>query len=310
MLESRSSVMFPDDFSIRVSDELDHILASKAFQRSPTMARLLTFLVDHRLAGNAHNPKAYAIAVEALGKPADFDPQTDSYPRVMMGRLRAMIRDYYQFRPGAWRIDVPVGQYGIVLLPGEGTEPIADEKIADVVVPTQPSPTSRGASLWILILIGFASLTAWLLWPKPSEPSVNNAPTLSLGAPEATGEAAVQIAAKQIEGGLRDGFRRFSGIRLQGVSDANESEPDYRLRTSVSGDADHSIVTIVLDRSRDNRTIWSDQQRIKLSPESVNAVVTAAVSRIARGYGVISVDQLSSSKSTARKPHVSSKSNG
>ncbi|MEE9432956.1 MAG: hypothetical protein V3V15_01800 [Sphingorhabdus sp.] len=51
--------------------------------------------VDHRMSGSPFHLKSYTIAVEALGKPCDFDPQLDSYPRVQMGRLRRMIDAHY-----------------------------------------------------------------------------------------------------------------------------------------------------------------------------------------------------------------------
>src|SRR3546814_9460416 len=57
-----------------VAEELERLLASPLFVRSPVLSRLLQFLVDHRLRGGRSAPKAYAIATEALGRSADFDP--------------------------------------------------------------------------------------------------------------------------------------------------------------------------------------------------------------------------------------------
>src|SRR3546814_19683543 len=78
-----------------VAEELGRLLASPLFVRSPVLSRLLQFLVDHRLRGGRSAPKAYAIATEALGRSADFDPAIDSYPRVMVGRLRGLLDRYY-----------------------------------------------------------------------------------------------------------------------------------------------------------------------------------------------------------------------
>ena len=76
----------------KVDAELEAIEADPAFQRAPVMRRLLRFLVTETLGGRGDKLKSYAIAVEALGREADFDPQTDSSPRVQVARLRKLHR--------------------------------------------------------------------------------------------------------------------------------------------------------------------------------------------------------------------------
>lgn len=79
----------------KVDAELDAIESDPAFQRSPVMRRLLRFLVMESLAGRGEKLKSYAIAVEALGRESSFDPQTDSYPRVQVARLRKLLDAHY-----------------------------------------------------------------------------------------------------------------------------------------------------------------------------------------------------------------------
>src|SRR3546814_3012585 len=59
-----------------IAEELETLLDSPMFTRSPVLSRLLQFLVEHRLRGRG-SPKAYAIATEALGRSEDFDPAVD-----------------------------------------------------------------------------------------------------------------------------------------------------------------------------------------------------------------------------------------
>src|SRR3546814_7746946 len=73
------------------------------------------FSSDLRLRGGRSVPKAYAIATEALGRSADFDPAIDSYPRVMVGRLRGLLDRYYADIPWTHRLRVPQGSYEIVV---------------------------------------------------------------------------------------------------------------------------------------------------------------------------------------------------
>lgn len=95
--------------------ERDRLLCSPEFARSPVMSKLLAFLVDYKLEGNSQPLKAYTIAVEALGRSEDFDPHTDSYPRVIIGRLRKIIDNHYLRNPGATRLFIPLNQYEIML---------------------------------------------------------------------------------------------------------------------------------------------------------------------------------------------------
>ncbi|MCC2603313.1 tetratricopeptide repeat protein [Sphingopyxis sp. FBM22] len=95
--------------------ELSQLLASPFFSRSPVQSRLLRYLVGHRLRGDQPPPKAYAIATEALGRPSDFDASIDSYPRVMVGRLRALLERYYSEQPWLYRLRIPQGSYDVVV---------------------------------------------------------------------------------------------------------------------------------------------------------------------------------------------------
>lgn len=97
--------------------ELDAVLASPRFRRAPVMRGLLTYLVEREASDNPEPPKAYEIAVDALGRDADFDIRSDSYPRVQIGRLRSMLRDYYAKRKIEPALQIPLGHYSIEFSP-------------------------------------------------------------------------------------------------------------------------------------------------------------------------------------------------
>lgn len=101
----------PSAAAIRAA--LDRITASATFRASPKLSAFLRFVVEQELAGASANTKAYTIAVEAFGRGADFDPQTDPIVRVEAGRLRRAIVAYYA-GSGAddpVAIDLPRGHY-------------------------------------------------------------------------------------------------------------------------------------------------------------------------------------------------------
>src|SRR5512133_775776 len=94
-------------------DELETILASGILNRAPNLAQLLTYVCAKYFEGAGEQIKEYNIAVEALGRPADFDQKRDSIVRVEAHRLRKRLREYYEADGAdhAIRIEIPPGQY-------------------------------------------------------------------------------------------------------------------------------------------------------------------------------------------------------
>jgi len=92
---------------------LDRVLAWPEIARSPQLARFMTYIVERKLAGEEEAIKAYSIAVDVLGRPANFDPQVDPIVRVQARRLRGLLEDYYREtgRDDPVHIRLPVGRY-------------------------------------------------------------------------------------------------------------------------------------------------------------------------------------------------------
>jgi DNA-binding CsgD family transcriptional regulator len=89
------------------------MVTSESFQACPRLAAFLRFVIEATLRGESAHLKGYTIAVEALGRDGDFDPQQDPIVRVEAARLRRVIQHYYA-GPGAGDfvvIDVPRGRY-------------------------------------------------------------------------------------------------------------------------------------------------------------------------------------------------------
>ncbi|MEQ8411334.1 MAG: hypothetical protein RIB52_07250 [Erythrobacter sp.] len=107
-------------FADHVIREADMVLDDHVFRRSPTQARLLRYLVE-RTVRNAPPPTQYDIAVEGLGKPADFDLSNDSYPRVQVSRLRNNLDNYYarNLPHAGRRLTIEPGEYTLKLVPVE-----------------------------------------------------------------------------------------------------------------------------------------------------------------------------------------------
>ncbi|MFK5978830.1 MAG: hypothetical protein QM488_08095 [Rhizobiaceae bacterium] len=92
---------------------LNKVLKHSSFASSKQLSAFLSYVVNQKLDGNEDKLKAYTIAVDALNRPEDFDPQTDPIIRVLAGRLRHGLERYYE-GDGAQdfvKISIPKGSY-------------------------------------------------------------------------------------------------------------------------------------------------------------------------------------------------------
>lgn len=296
-----------------IAEEFQRLLESPLFIRSPVLSRLLQFLVEHRLRGGRSAPKAYAIATEALGRSADFDPAVDSYPRVMVGRLRSLLDRYYAETPWIHRLRVPQGSYEVVVQYRTGPPArTPGESEADPSVAVQPEPLAlsggtraaprRAAWLLWLLIAAAALLAAWKFAGDPrrffTAASVSP-PVLEVSAPQAGDSADAKAIARALEGKLRDGIRRFELVDLLSAKRpgaAESADPvDYRLDSLIVQTEEGPVeVTLVLNRVADQRTIWSQQFRVGLADLPEFTAVEPAIAQIAGDHGLIVRDRLRS----------------
>ncbi len=101
--------------------EVAALLGSGIFNRAPSLAQLLTYICERYFEGEANQIKEYNIAVEALGRPAEFDQKRDSIVRVEAHRLRKRLKDYYETTGASHslQIQIPSGQYAPRFIPQE-----------------------------------------------------------------------------------------------------------------------------------------------------------------------------------------------
>ena len=95
----------------QVEERLEAILSSPGFENSVQMSNFLRFIVEKTLQGKTQDLKGYTIGVDALGRPEDFDPQTDPSVRVMAGRLRQALDNFNRDSPGPVSIILEKGNY-------------------------------------------------------------------------------------------------------------------------------------------------------------------------------------------------------
>ena len=76
--------------------ELASLLKSETFGRSGNLVKTLNFICEKHFEGSTDDIKEYDIAVHALGRSDDFDPQIDTVVRVTVHFLRKRLEQYYR----------------------------------------------------------------------------------------------------------------------------------------------------------------------------------------------------------------------
>lgn len=309
MDQAKANETDPGEVDRIIAEELQHLLDSPMFTRSPVLSRLLQFLVEHRLRGGRSAPKAYAIATEALGRSEDFDPAVDSYPRVMVGRLRSLLDRYYAETAWVHRLRVPQGSYEIVVQyrsappPARAADDADDVKAADAPVGpgASPVPDRRRFGRWIvaLVLVGLALFALWMLGGETRGLFARDPapiPLLEVSEPESGDLPQSRALARALDGKLRDGLRRFELVNLLSArteGGAASRVGDYRLDTSLVRTTDGFVdVTLVLNRVADQRAIWSQQVRFDQLDTPEFTRIEPLVAQISGDYGVIVRDQI------------------
>ncbi len=156
--------------TLETEDLFRAVVDSETFRGAPVMRSLLLFLWQHR----GKSISEYAVAVDGLGRPSDFDPKADATVRVQVARLRSKLKEFYERELPAFplRISIPLGGHEI-------------EWAHDVNVP----PASKSGFLQLpvfyrRIILGGIAVALVLLLLSLALVFQNRSPKASLPAPQ------------------------------------------------------------------------------------------------------------------------------
>jgi len=148
--------------SVEVEDmraQVGRLIQSKTFETSEVHRRLLQYLAEKSISGEADRLKEYTIGLEAFGKPPTYDPKQDSIVRLQAGRLRQKLAAYYQTEAAGdtIRVTLPKGAFKLHF------EPVAAQDHAQGI-PWDPRRTLLllSAALAVALIWAVAS-TIWLV---------------------------------------------------------------------------------------------------------------------------------------------------
>ncbi len=133
------------------------MLASEIFTRAPSLGQFLRYVCTKALSGEADQITEYRIAVEALGRPAEFNGKEDAIVRVEASHLRRRLARYYESEGAnhAVQIAIPPGKYVPRFIIRSAAGPVKSGGAG------RPRfPISRRLRIGILIAVA-AVLAAW-----------------------------------------------------------------------------------------------------------------------------------------------------
>lgn len=247
-----------------ILSELANVQKDPHIARSSILSRLLAYLVEQSLSNARKGLNSYAVAVDGLGRTADFDPQTDSYARVQVARLRRALDAHY-VGPGKdrpVRISIEPRSYEARLVPNEDCLPQAPDDGASLGSDRLRTSGRRARQGGIAaILIGLVVL-AYVTYARQQAKDLanwqtSNFPTLAVEI-EGYGNNADPANAM-----LRDRFlgslAKYEGIR---VNYSRKWTNDFRLQVRTRQLPDSTSVDLTLIDEKTGRLLWSQAGQI------------------------------------------------
>jgi hypothetical protein len=145
--------------------QIEKLIISHSLRGSESLCKLLRYLAEHSLDHPGVALKEYQIATEVLGRPAGFDPQSDSTVRVQAGRLRVKLAEYYaQEGPDdPIVVDLPKGSYALtfhVRPPRPGVQALPSPGPAEAAVDKKEVGNwTRSSGVAVLVLIPLLAIS-------------------------------------------------------------------------------------------------------------------------------------------------------
>ncbi|MGX1740770.1 tetratricopeptide repeat protein [Bosea sp. NPDC055353] len=309
---------------------LDRVLVSDTFRAAPQLSAFLSFIVERTVEGRAAELKGYTIAVEGLGRPADFNPQIDPIVRVEAGRLRRSLAQYYagDGRDDPVQISMPVGGYVPVFtwFGGEGSRVAADGS------EDEPEPDRRMARRWAgltlaALALGLLALGWWYLAPPRGSVLSEASKSVAVGQavdalPEAAAaprlvRVAITIPDPPSDPRLADILRRFSALLVDAMARFDDlvtiktpspgstlsDEIDYVFEIDAQGVNGGAEGLGRLRFVRDGRIVWTTSSNRRslaaLQESDLAEMARRLATRLTEPFGIILADARQFSPSPA-----------
>jgi hypothetical protein len=149
--------------------ELHAVLKSGILDKAPNLRHFLEYVAEQYFAGKTEQIKEYNIAVQALHRHEQFDPQSDTIVRVTAHTLRKKLEQYYASEGAdhAIQIRLPAGKYVLQFERMEQVRPRSPDvrnaspalKVAERTTPNKKPPSRI---FWAGLAVAGAAVLLWL----------------------------------------------------------------------------------------------------------------------------------------------------
>jgi len=153
-----------------VLGQVERILRSDTFQNAEALRRLLKYLAEKSVSGEAYQLKEYTIGLDAFGKPPTYDPRNDSIVRLQAGRLRQKLAEYYRAEGKEDRliVELPKGHFKLSCEPRQAPADLSSES---AVEGSSPAVAKRKRAFEIvcaalIFSLGWAAYSTAQLWTE------------------------------------------------------------------------------------------------------------------------------------------------
>jgi len=325
-----------------VRGALEHMAASEAFRGSPQLVAFLRYVVEQRLRGAQDRIKGYTIAVEALGRPDDFDPQADPIVRVEATRLRRALNRYYDNsgKDDPIVIELPLGSY-VPVFRRNDPAPAPEPEAAAAEMPAEPpvAAVRRGWQRWMApaalvvlagaVVAGIVPLVGRDETPATAavQPKLSlrgladqarapvSFPIVFIGAFDAGSDDGMRAHAETLRSKLRDALARFDDINVMSGAAPNDertrqtaADPStanyYALTARMTAEPGGANLSILLTDVADDRVVFTRVFHFARGKDEASVREIAVM--LAQPYGIIHsrerVELVSSPLNDARYP--------
>ncbi|MGK6315768.1 tetratricopeptide repeat protein [Neorhizobium sp. DT-125] len=172
--------------------ELDRLLSDPRFHATERAKNLLRYIAARYFEGDTEGVKAYAIALDVLGRPPRFDPNSDPIVRIEVSRLRSALSTYYEAYGDELDIGIhlPIGHYltvftrSVVIARPTEEEMAEADRFVDQAATESRLPLLRRlgrygtyrSSMAVLVLAALAAGWAW----TSNRPTLSERPAVTL----------------------------------------------------------------------------------------------------------------------------------
>ena len=271
-----------------LKSELDRVLASDVFRRSPGLSELLGYLADHAVREGSDPVTEYAIAQDVLSRGSGFDPKTDPTVRVRIKRLRGALNRYYADHPDGARLAVPPGGYDLTVLMPEGasTERGGASAVGRAtkagILPGKRVLLAACAALICIVLAGVAYTRLTAPAPAIAYPLIEIVPFQNL-----TGDDGKAIFETGVQRQIASDLQRFGRLRVfqSGATRPDDIAPEYVLRGNILSMDDDIDLSFQLERTSDQAIVYRNRLTGRILGEDYFQAVSEMSRAVSGGIG-------------------------